>query len=84
MKAGFSVPSLKVSAFREVSVLSQSPPISTTVQVYMRRISSPVSSAPDAAVTSEKPLSVNQSLSVPIQPDMLPPSLWERPSMEEM
>ena len=50
----------------------------------MMRISSPAQSVPFATVNSPKPKFVNQSLSVPIQPDMVPPSNAFKLSMEEM
>lgn len=41
---------------------------------YIRWISSPAFSVPSLTVNSLKPKFVNQSFSVPIQPDMAPPA----------
>ena len=80
LNSGLKVPVLNLISLRLVSVLLQSFPISVPqLQVYIIRISSPASSLPLAAVKSLNPESVNQSLSVPIQPDCVPPANSFRP-----
>ena len=71
VNSGRSLPGLKDRVFSAVLfMVVKSPSMSAPkLQVYITRISSP-STKPNSA----NPLSVNQSFSVPIQPEPAPPS----------
>ena len=86
VKALASLPPWMSSAARVVSELSHVPPRSAPrpLRLYMMRITSPLLSEPFSTVNSLKPKLVNQSFSVPIQPDSPPPSIWDSPLIEEI
>ena len=83
VKALASLPPWISSALMVVSLLPQVPPKSAPrpSRVYMTRMTSPSASLPLATVKAAKPSLVNQSFSVPIQPDWSPPSIWDSPLM---